>query len=51
MIDTSKTSPEKLAEMNDSLIVDNNYLRAELKKARAEIERLNEEAKAACNPM
>lgn len=37
MIDPTKTSPEKLAEMNDSLIVDNNYLRAELKKARQEL--------------
>ena len=26
-IDASKTSPEKLAEMNDSLITDNRYLR------------------------
>ena len=30
MIDPTKTSPEKLAEMNDSLIADNNYLRAQL---------------------
>lgn len=34
MIDPTKISPEKLAEMNDSLIVDNNYLRAELNKWR-----------------
>lgn len=27
MIDPTKTTPEKLAEMNDSLIVDNNNLR------------------------
>lgn len=26
-IDTTKITPEKLAEMNDSLITDNNYLR------------------------
>ena len=26
-IDTTKITPEKLAEMNDSLIVDNNHLR------------------------
>lgn len=31
MIDHTKTTPEKLAEMNDSLIVDNNYLRERLK--------------------
>lgn len=37
MIDPTKTTPEKLAEMNDSLIVDNNYLSAELTKARNEI--------------
>lgn len=34
MIDQTKTSPEKLAEMNDSLIVDNNHLRDGLRKAR-----------------
>lgn len=34
MIDPTKTTPEKLAEMNDSLIVDNNHLRDELRKAR-----------------
>jgi len=51
MIDPTKTSPEKLAEMNDSLIVDNNYLRAELTKAQAEIARLIKEAEDACNPM
>lgn len=33
MIDPTKTTPEKLAEMNDSLIVDNNHLRDELRKA------------------
>lgn len=37
MIDPTKTSPEKLAEMNDSLIVDNNYLREQLAKAREHI--------------
>ena len=31
MIDPTKTTPEKLAEMNDSLIIDNNHLRYELK--------------------
>lgn len=38
MIDPTKTTPEKLAEMNDSLITDNTYLRAELTKAHAESE-------------
>lgn len=51
MIDPTKTTPEKLAEMNDSLIIDNNYLRTELAKARAEIKRLEDEAADACNPM
>lgn len=32
MIDPTKISHEKLAEMNDALILDNNYLRAELRK-------------------
>lgn len=32
MIDPSKTTPEKLAEMNDSLIVDNNHLRSVIKQ-------------------
>ncbi len=31
MIDPTKITPEKLAEMNDSLITDNNYLRVKLK--------------------
>ena len=30
-IDTTKITPEKLAEMNDSLIVDNNHLRGRVK--------------------
>ena len=30
MIDPTKTSPEKLAEMNDSLLADNTHLRARL---------------------
>lgn len=30
MIDHTKTSPEKLAEMNDSLLADNTHLRARL---------------------
>jgi hypothetical protein len=34
MIDPTKTTPEKLAEMNDSLIVDNNHLREQLKLVR-----------------
>ena len=42
MIDPTKTTPEKLAEMNDSLLVDNNYLRAELKKAREELAMLKQ---------
>jgi len=29
-IDATKTSPEKLAEMNDALITDNNYLRGRI---------------------
>lgn len=37
MIDPTKTTPEKLAEMNDSLIIDNNYLRTELVKVRQEL--------------
>ena len=37
MIDPTKTTPEKLAEMNDSLIVDNNHLREQLRQAREEI--------------
>lgn len=36
MIDPTKTTPEKLAEMNDSLIVDNNYLREQLQLVRNE---------------
>lgn len=38
MIDPTKTSPEKLAEMNDSLLVDNNYLRQRVKELEAELE-------------
>jgi len=38
MIDPTKTTPEKLAEMNDSLIVDNNYLRERVKLLEAELE-------------
>lgn len=38
MIDPTKTTPEKLAEMNDSLIVDNNHLRARVKELEAELE-------------
>ena len=37
MIDPTKITPEKLAEMNDSLIVDNQYLRGELNAARARL--------------
>ena len=56
MIDPTKTSPEKLAEMNDSLIVDNNYLREQLKQdlreqlrqAREEIVRLYAAYDAVC---
>lgn len=36
MIDPTKTTPEKLAEMNDSLIVDNNHLREQLRLVREE---------------
>lgn len=32
-----RTSEEKLIEMNKSLIVDNNYLREELRAARARL--------------
>lgn len=32
MIDPTKTMPEKLAEMNDSLIVDNNHLRERIRE-------------------
>lgn len=38
MIDPTKTTPEKLAEMNDSLIVDNNHLRERIRVLEAEIE-------------
>ena len=31
-IDTTKITPEKLAEMNASLMVDNNYLRGRIKE-------------------
>ena len=31
-IDTTKITPEKLAEMNTSLMVDNNYLRGRIKE-------------------
>lgn len=37
MIDPTKTTPEKLAEMNASLIIDNNYLRTELAEVRQEL--------------
>lgn len=37
MIDPTKTTPEKLAEMNDSLIVDNNHLRERIKVLEAEL--------------
>lgn len=43
MIDHTKTTPEKLAEMNDSLIVDNSYLRGQLLEIRAENEALKEQ--------
>lgn len=35
MIDPTKTTPEKLAEMNDSLLVDNAYLRQQLAETEA----------------
>lgn len=38
MIDPTKTTPEKLAEMNDSLIVDNNHLRERIRELEAELE-------------
>lgn len=37
MIDPTKITPEKLAEMNDSLIVDNNHLRGVLATVQAEL--------------
>lgn len=43
-IDTTKITPEKLAEMNDSLITDNNHLRqrvAEVERLRADAARLD----------
>ena len=40
MIDPTKTSPEKLAEMCDNLMVDNAYLREQLALVRAEIKEL-----------
>jgi len=39
-IDASKTSPEKLAEMNDSLITDNRYLRGRVAELTSESVRL-----------
>lgn len=38
-IDTTKITPEKLAEMNDSLITDNNYLRGRVTELLADAER------------
>lgn len=38
MIDPDKISKEKLAEMNDSLIVDNNYLRKRIRVLEDELE-------------
>ena len=43
MIDPTKTTPEKLAEMNDSLIVDNSYLRGQLLELRADNEALKQQ--------
>jgi len=40
-IDASKTSPEKLAEMNDSLITDNNYLRGRVRELESEAVQLH----------
>ena len=40
-IDATKTSPEKLAEMNDSLIIDNRYLRGRVAQLESEAVRLN----------
>lgn len=48
MIDPTKTTPEKLAEMNDSLIVDNNYLRLEITKLRKALTRALVEAEDWC---
>lgn len=49
MIDPTKTTPEKLAEMNDSLIVDNNHLRAEITKLRKALTRALVEAEGWCD--
>lgn len=38
-IDTTKITPEKLAEMNDSLIVDNNHLRQQLAECKRDAAR------------
>ena len=43
MIDPTKTTPEKLAEMNDSLLVDNAYLRQQLAECRRQIAELTKE--------
>ena len=51
-IDATKTSPEKLAEMNDSLITDNQYLRgrvAELERQLAEPAITHDAWYAKCN--
>ena len=37
-IDTTKITPEKLAEMNASLMVDNNYLRARVAALTEQVE-------------
>lgn len=47
MVDPSKTQPDKLAEMCNSLFADNEYLRAELAKARQYIKELED---AHCDP-
>lgn len=46
MIDPTKTTPEKLAEMNDSLIVDNNHLRETVRLLRDENAKRREELNA-----
>lgn len=49
MIDPTKTTLEKLAEMNDSLIIDNNYLRSEITKLRNSLWRALGEAEGWCD--
>ena len=47
-IDASKTSPEKLAEMNDALITDNRYLRGRVAQLESEAAATRDTLKRYC---